>query len=357
MVDFRFLICDLRLEEARGGAGRPARRSKIKNQNSKIRPRRRGFSFTEVLFAVMILGIGFIMVAAMFPVAIQQAQTSTEETTAAALGRTAATMLEQVATDSTMPATGGVVVATDYDGVPPTGGRPDLRDNVTLSTVLRGNLIMAGDGRYAWVPLYRRAGNPENPAEWSRVAQVIMIPVLSRNESEFSKAKPDVYQVTRSGAEGSAPIQANFYDGQNGAADTVEFRSNPDVASEGAYVIVADARQPPARASWNNFVAPELQARIYRLGNRTAAAPNIWELMPGFDLEPIRVDANNSRTDGAAPNPRDGKEIVVPTNAGFDNVFVFVVGRGLDPNATNNPLRTGVAQEAGAYTTFITVRN
>src|SRR5579862_4528540 len=42
-------------------------------------PRRRGFSFVEVMFAVIILGIGFIMVSAMFPVAIQQTQMNVED--------------------------------------------------------------------------------------------------------------------------------------------------------------------------------------------------------------------------------------------------------------------------------------
>ena len=49
------------------------------------RPARRGFSFTEILFAVMILGIGFIMIAAIFPVALQQTETSQAETVGAGL--------------------------------------------------------------------------------------------------------------------------------------------------------------------------------------------------------------------------------------------------------------------------------
>ncbi len=40
---------------------------------------RRGFSFVEVMFAVIILGIGFVMVSAMFPVAIQQTQMNVED--------------------------------------------------------------------------------------------------------------------------------------------------------------------------------------------------------------------------------------------------------------------------------------
>src|SRR5271170_6357188 len=56
------------------------------NANPLIAPRR-GFSFIEVMFAVIILGIGFIMVSAMFPVAIQQTQMNVED---AAVGRVTA---------------------------------------------------------------------------------------------------------------------------------------------------------------------------------------------------------------------------------------------------------------------------
>src|SRR5438552_15964832 len=38
-----------------------------------------GFTFTEVMFAVILLGVGFIMVAAIFPVAIQQSQSNLED--------------------------------------------------------------------------------------------------------------------------------------------------------------------------------------------------------------------------------------------------------------------------------------
>ena len=149
--------------------------------------RRRGFSFTEVLFAVMILGIGFIMVAAIFPVAIQQARTSSEETTGAAVSRGAANLLEKVARNSTMPATGlaNIVVSGDFDGFPPPAGLPAVRDNFTLSAAVRGSAIVAADPRFGWVPFYRRSGDPLNPDTWSPFAQVIMIPVFARAQSEY----------------------------------------------------------------------------------------------------------------------------------------------------------------------------
>ncbi len=48
------------------------------------------FSIVEVLFAVMILGIGFIMVAAIFPVGIQQGRDAIDDTTGRTIARDAA---------------------------------------------------------------------------------------------------------------------------------------------------------------------------------------------------------------------------------------------------------------------------
>ena len=68
-------MMDLRLDNV---ARRPVMRRTV----------RCGFTLTEIMFAVIILGIGFIMVAAIFPVALQQAKTTTEEVTAASRPRT-----------------------------------------------------------------------------------------------------------------------------------------------------------------------------------------------------------------------------------------------------------------------------
>src|SRR5690606_6060568 len=85
-------------------------------RHSATRARRGGFSFTEVMFAVIILGIGFIMLAALFPVAISQNKLTTDETTAAAIARTGTNYLSQIASDALMPASDlytGPVVSAD----------------------------------------------------------------------------------------------------------------------------------------------------------------------------------------------------------------------------------------------------
>jgi hypothetical protein len=324
------------------------------------------------LFAVMILGVGFIMVAAIFPVAIQQAKTSTEETSAAAISRGAATYIDGIATNSILPGTGNVLVGPDFDGLPPDTGFPiDRRDGRTLATALRGSVVVPADSRYAWVPFYRRAGNPRNPESWGPFAQIIMVPVLMRAESDFSgvtgppnnplsKGGPLLTQHTTAGIPGTARLTGSFFDGVAGNPDTVVFKSTVpadlEIPSEGAYLIISDATNLGAA------VAATVNGFVYRLGNRVEGTPDTWELMPGFDLDVVRIDGDASATNGAGGYARDGKEILagapksISGGVPLTDVQVFVIGRSLDPNEPSGALRTGTAQDVTAYTTFVSVK-
>src|SRR5688572_33013541 len=97
------------------------------------RARQGGFNFAEVLFAVMILGIGFIMTAAIFPVALTQTKLTQEETAGSGIARGGANFLEQIATDAIMPVSGNQVRALDQ------------------VAAARGGLLTSADNRYAWV--------------------------------------------------------------------------------------------------------------------------------------------------------------------------------------------------------------
>jgi hypothetical protein len=313
--------------------------------------RARGFSFTEVLFAVMILGIGFIMVAAIFPVAIQQAKSSTEETRAAAVARGAANYLEKIASNSTMPATGlgNVVVAGDYDRD---------GDGITVTTALQGSAIVAGDNRYAWIPFYRRYGNPDDAATWSPFAQVYMVPVLARSRGDFVGTRVDTVGPPRIlNNAGAAIIPARIRDGQNGAPDTVQFDQFAELVSEGCFVIIANALH--GTRPWDEQVAPHLHGRVYRVGNPVDngnSPANVWELMPGYDFDPIRIDQDGDPLTSAPPIPTDGKEVVLRGNGDLDRLFVFVVGRGQSPGDASGRSFEGTAQDVAAYTTFVNVK-
>ena len=206
------------------------------------RPARRGFSFAEVMFAVVILGIGFIMVAAIFPVALQQTQATSEENSASAAARGAAEAIAAAAA-AAMPnpvgvtpgTASGVNTASPPPFTPPAGfGSTPLSVQVqrtvpTLplfpptvkscgvgqcepgpylfgTTVLepravppapivvpftgprwdsvRANAVVPADPRFAYVAFYKRANG-------SNLAQVIVISVASRGSPTFVSSQLD----------------------------------------------------------------------------------------------------------------------------------------------------------------------
>src|SRR3954469_15114550 len=75
---------DCRMQNQASGARGALRSAFCVHRSAFSRP---AYSFAEVLFAVAVLGIGFIMVAAIFPVAIQQTQLTLEETVGTATAR------------------------------------------------------------------------------------------------------------------------------------------------------------------------------------------------------------------------------------------------------------------------------
>lgn len=70
------------------------------------RARRRGFSLTEILMAVGILGIGMTMVASIYPVAVDQTRRGTDATMAALCARSMAALLRARRSNFVMSASG-----------------------------------------------------------------------------------------------------------------------------------------------------------------------------------------------------------------------------------------------------------
>ncbi len=206
---------------------------------------RRGFSFAEVMFAVVILGIGFIMVAAIFPVALQQTQATSEENSAGAAARGAAAAIAAAAAGG-VPNPVGIrpdvvfgmnsgagVPATQVQrtvpmlplfpptvknhglgqcdpGVYPIGTTtPQFRAVPPAAVVVpftgerwdavRANAVVPADPRFAYVAFYKREGN-------SNLAQVIVVSVASRGGPTFDPAQLDGGVTgTASTAQGSIP--------------------------------------------------------------------------------------------------------------------------------------------------------
>ncbi len=217
----------------------PAARRPAARRPAARRPAARaGFSFAEVLFAVIILGIGFILVAAIFPVAIQQTQTTAEDAAAAAAAREAVSAIAELTAPSGNRYASAPNALTGYAGpiaqltgatpnpqytpvpqtalstplTPPVGINavvslplfPPTVKNYALPTsstagvvpppavvaafsgprwdAIRGNVILQTDPRYAYVAFYRRENG-------SPTAQLIVIAMAARNQPTFVNYK------------------------------------------------------------------------------------------------------------------------------------------------------------------------
>lgn len=327
-------------QQAAGGGRRPGRFLPAQ------RPRRHaGFSFTEVLFAVIILGIGFIMVAAIFPVAIQQAKITSEETAAASIARGAASYLEQAFRDGTsLPGssncqpkqtatTPAVACVQQPSKVVPTGG-------LSLVDTIRANLILPEDPRYGFVFLYRRKGGASADT-WDPYAQLIVFPVQSRITPTFEQAdlNPVSGNLWARPLPGNPPLRANIADssetGNTYLVDLIEFLPNgandQEAAVEGGYVVIANETTAAGRTI----------GQILKLGaRRLDVDPNgrTWELQPGSDFT---VDPG---PDGIRGNSNDIKTIT--------NAEVFIVGRSFN---VSNSQYEGSALPISAYSTFVKV--
>lgn len=309
---------------------------------------RRGFAFTEVLFAVMVLGIGFIMIAAMFPVTIRQTQNTLGDTQGANEAVAAMTYLQSIATNQNFPPTTNgankparVNSLKDATGVTAgPGGNPGY-------VAVKGNMINPNNPRLAWIPLYRRgmhtvAGvNVPDP-----FAQVFVIAVQSRNRPQYNAGYngTDPYSdfdiPPNNGSADVAPLDPKQvqvtvqYDTTN-QRGVLTFTDGNSVkghwAVSGAYVIIAEDQNatPPLKQRGQS------NGRIYQLGEPINEAKGIWWLMPGSDM--IRRGGDG-----------DDNDITGPAAA-------YMVGRGYTNAQSAADGYSGPAQELGVYTGYIQI--
>jgi len=242
--------------------------SAIRNPQSAMNRPRRGFTFVEILFAVMILGIGFIMIAGIFPVALNQTQLNSDETVGSALARNGVHYLEQVPYSQINPPTGPLAIdgrLHPYDG--------------TLFGYVAGNLIPPEDPRYAWVPFYRRGvdrfGQP------STSAQVVVVACRIRTKPNYEPV-----DFTNGTLVPKLLDRVSFFKNSNlDQADTMTVTGGgDDVLAPGTFVVIANDTSPAD----SNFPGVNATGWVYRVAGRSTdptAGPNTWELAPGMDLK------------------------------------------------------------------------
>ncbi len=331
--------------------------------NNPSRPRR-GFSFVEVMFAVVILGIGFIMVAAIFPVAISQNQVTGEAASASAFARLSASVLQQVGAYNSTLFTGYALSPTQATtGTPnPTYVLPfDSTVANTATTAYphgsfyaaAGSLISSADPRFAVVPLYSWSAN-------STVAQFYFFNVTVRNQPVYS-ASADATAYLTTTASGVSYLSATL------TPKLVRAIMKPGTPST---IIFTDDTTGTTAASWNVPNPPR-----YTLGGAQAVGTGCYVLVGNDGLTGTLTGSYNGKVFKVGAQRLDldntgntwelafGGEFN-PTNAAITQLTadVWLVGKGLQDHrnnysATGTPnAYTDAVQDVSFYTTYAPVQ-
>jgi Tfp pilus assembly protein PilV len=357
-----------------------------RHQGTKGKRRRcaRGVTFTEVMFAVILLGIGFIMVAAIFPVAIQQSQANLEDATGIVVARQGSSMMQHMGSVLRVPNTGTVPQTYEWkvnvDTLAPGTLQTPLRRfvaavatvpmNDTKSTVqyaaisvLMGNFISMSDSRYAWVPVAYQCEVP-TAGQTPSSMKVWLLAMKIRNQTQYTPGIPgDLNVVTIGGApygtfvprvehfyltEGDAnPDTLTFVDSSGSKNDCSTPVDVPE-AAEGAYVWVANDQMagPMTVAGMATVYPGQAIGRFYRLGvKRDDVGPGVWELAPGDGPgHSMGLQWLAGPNDVLGTPPPDGDDIQInenipprkvgtPVTGGEMPAVGFIVGKGyIDPN-------------------------
>jgi len=256
----------------------------------------------------MILGIGFIMIAGIFPVAISQTASSQEETAGAASVRGAVAVVSGLPNIASVIPSNGIVVRLE-DATATTPG---------LWSQMKGNQILQ-DPRYGWVTLLRRMPQ-DYRLQPAQVAQLIVIPVKVRNRSNFDpNSLFDLKQTNAAGPTAFAnlmplAVKVTLQNGVGtGGGDRITINSGTGAgaAVPGAVIVISTGNTA---------------GRIYRIGASTAAGQ--FDLLPGNDI--AAFDTSEDAT----------------------GVDAWIVGQEITGAAGGVPIFGGGNMAIGVFTTY-----
>jgi Tfp pilus assembly protein PilV len=292
----------------------------LSSSHSSFEFRHSGFTFIEVLFAVILLGIGFIMIAAVFPVAIQQTSAVSDETQGTALARDAIKKIQQAA-DSVATADAGSASANTLFPVTGTSAAPNIyaitttgTGNVNLLTAtpasnglmaaLGADSFFTGDHRFGWVGFYRR------DSATSPFVQVYVIslqnpnfanylyPVPTPNQTVVSAAVPPPVPPSAYGYSPpqAAQIQASFYYNTDGSTNIIvsyPMSQQTPNALTGAYALVASGNANMVGRFFRLGIplGPSAIPSGYTPPNGTTN-PQVFQIQPGSDITPADAQVN-----------------------------------------------------------------
>lgn len=286
-----------------------------------ILTQRTAFSFTEALFAVMILGIGFILIAAIFPVAIQQTKTTTDETNSASHARGVVAYLDSLDPDLLAPTVFVPPPALNRGEhqkmIGELGFIADWRFPLATQTSQTRGIspqMFSMDRSRGAVVFYQRDGTYYRTAPPlidevgitpASTMKIIVVTTQSPGGTTYTNADPVFTQPQ--------PVNVILQDGVPDTATISDLTSGPlalsgasDAAVEGATIITSDGY-------------------VYRLGNPSTGGA--WELMPGSDMKDATENFNGT---------------------------AFLIGRRCVDPADLSKGFSGPTQAVSTFTTFMT---
>jgi type II secretory pathway pseudopilin PulG len=332
-------------------------REGAKDAKKTIQHRHRsgGFTFVEVLFAVILLGIGFIMIAGVFPVSIQQTATTIDETTGNTVARGAIDQIQEAINSGmpmpvTVPITGGANTPAVW---PLMLATPGSRLGLTQLSYLGSasffypnsngfaprwsNSINTQDTRFSWVAFYNRQNQPNGqPAPYS---QVIVIALKNSYFISYPTAPPvpgaGVNITNWTGQDNPPTPQDAQLAIDTTGTPTIAFTNPIGNDAPGAFAIVEENPNPVPP---NDFTPSA--GRIYRLGAQINT--HTYQIQPGTDPQQYEY-----------PNATHTAPVFVR---------VYLVGRAPTPgnNYGNNPTNfsttfTGPNQDIAAVSGFVRI--
>jgi type II secretory pathway pseudopilin PulG len=338
------------------------------------------FTFIEVLFAVILLGIGFIMIAGVFPVAIQQTGIVTSETQATAITRDAIRKIQEVA-DAQIVGYPPSTSTTSFSLFQPTGTptAPTVQAfSPNIMQALGSDCFYSADRRFGWAGFYRRDSTTspyaqvfivalQNPNFPNYTSQYLpgettaipagsippaVAPPIPPNLYNYAGEAPATYTPSVAPAQPTngvaAAISAQFYYNSDGTTTIVLAYNQSSTpvqlpnAASGAFALVANNVAPAN----NNMIG-----RFFRLGN---AAP----LPPGFTPTGTDIYDTYVAQSGWDITPADGyapSTSTPPTPAFTANVFIVGRAPTLSSGTEFTGPFTGPNQDIGVASAFIRI--
>lgn len=241
---------------------------------------RKGFTFIEVLFAVILLGIGFIMIAGIFPVAIQETQATANETQGMLLCRSA---LQQIQGSSL-----GVIYASGGTGLALGATGSASMQSMTNSENVSTSVFFTENRIYCWQAFYYRPTS-------APTAQLFIIAL--RNPYFINGYSSGGQLYSNPPLANSGIVKAINYNSPATGYSTIDFgaTSSTTIASwipalaTGTYIFVLGDTGASPHTS--------LTGSIFRLGANLSTSTEVeYELQPGWDLQNLNQATTTSNS-------------------------------------------------------------